>query len=104
MSENGTIHISMMKTGSVIYYFFLVKRGLIVYLAALKKGGYWGRTSALSYIGSYTPPPRLDVLAVLYRLHEHKCIHLLFNYLCVCVRTHVCVTSVLLHFVAVVMF
>ena len=35
--KTGNSHITMMKTGSVIY-FFLEKGGLIVYLAALKKG------------------------------------------------------------------
>ena len=37
MSENGTIHISMMKNW-VSHILFLRKRGLIVYLSALKKG------------------------------------------------------------------
>ena len=36
MSENETIHITMMKTGSVLY-FFLEKGAYIVYLAALGK-------------------------------------------------------------------
>ena len=35
--KNGAIHIPIKKNGSVIYS-FLGKRGLIVYLAALKKG------------------------------------------------------------------
>ena len=35
--KNGAIHIQIKKNGSVIYS-FLGKRGLIVYLAALKKG------------------------------------------------------------------
>ena len=37
MSENGTIHITMMKNW-ISHILFLRKRGLIVYLAALKKG------------------------------------------------------------------
>ena len=37
MSENGTIHITMMKKW-VTHILFLRKRGFIVYLAALKKG------------------------------------------------------------------
>ena len=37
MSENGTIHITMIKN-LVSHMFFLRKRGLIVYLAALKTG------------------------------------------------------------------
>ena len=37
MSENGTIHIKMMKNW-VSHILFLRKRGLIVYLAALKEG------------------------------------------------------------------
>ena len=37
MSENVIIHISMMKNW-VSHIFFLRKRGLVVYLAALKKG------------------------------------------------------------------
>ena len=56
MSENGTIHITMMKNW-VSHLLFLRKRGLILYLAA---GGYSGGTSVLchiSYIGSYPPPP-----------------------------------------------
>ena len=36
-SENGTIHITMMKNW-VSPILFLRKRGLILYLAALKKG------------------------------------------------------------------
>ena len=39
MSVNGTIHISMMKNW-VCHILFLRKRGLIVYLAALKKGAF----------------------------------------------------------------
>ena len=35
--ENGIIHISLMKNW-VGHYFFSEKRGLIVYLAVLKKG------------------------------------------------------------------
>ena len=38
MSENGTIHISMMKNWVSHVLFHRRKRGLIVYLAALKKG------------------------------------------------------------------
>ena len=38
--KNGAIHIPIKKNGSVIYS-FLGKRGLIVYLAALKKGAIW---------------------------------------------------------------
>ena len=37
MSENRAIQIPIKKNGSVIYS-FLRKRGLVVYLAALKKG------------------------------------------------------------------
>ena len=37
MSENGTIYISMMKNW-VSHILFLRQSGLIVYLAALKKG------------------------------------------------------------------
>ena len=37
MSENGTIHITMMKHW-VSHILFIRKRGLIVYLAALKEG------------------------------------------------------------------
>ena len=37
MSEDGTIHMTMMKNW-VHHILFLRKRGLIVYLAALKKG------------------------------------------------------------------
>ena len=37
MSKNGTIHITLMKNW-VSHILFLRKRGLIVYLAALKKG------------------------------------------------------------------
>ena len=37
MSENGNIHITMMKTW-VSHILFLRKGGLIVYLAALKRG------------------------------------------------------------------
>ena len=37
MSENGNIHITMMKNWVSHIFFFFRKRGLIVYLAALKK-------------------------------------------------------------------
>ena len=40
MSENETILISMMKNW-VSHIHFLKKRGLIVYLAALKKDAIW---------------------------------------------------------------
>ena len=60
MSENGTIHISMMKN-LVSHIFFLRKRGLIIYLAALKKGAIWAaHPYSLSYtacIGSNPLPP-----------------------------------------------
>ena len=51
MSENGTIHISMMKNW-VSYILFLGNGGLIIYLPALKKG-------AMSYMGATPPPPPL---------------------------------------------
>ena len=46
------------KNGSVIYS-FLGKRGLIVYLAALKKGAiiFGPHIRTMSYIGSYPPHP-----------------------------------------------
>ena len=43
MLEKGTIHITMMKNW-VNVILFLRERGLIVYLAALKKG-VWGNDS-----------------------------------------------------------
>ena len=52
MSENETIHITMMKNW-VSQILFLRKRQLIVYLAALKKGAIRAAQSVLSYIGSY---------------------------------------------------
>ena len=51
MSEKGTIHISMMKTGSVIY-FFLEKGGYRIPGSA-EKGGYSACTSVLCHIGQY---------------------------------------------------
>ena len=56
MSENGTIHITMMKN-CVSHILFLKKRGLIVYLAALKRGLFAPHIRTMSYIGSYPPPP-----------------------------------------------
>ena len=58
MSESGAIDISMMKNW-VSHIRFLRKRGLIAYLAALKRrlfGTHILRT--MTYIGSYPPPPR----------------------------------------------
>ena len=48
MSENGTIHITMMKNW-VSHVLFLRKRGLILYSAALKKEPH---IPTMSYIGS----------------------------------------------------
>ena len=49
--KNGVIHIPIKKNGSVIYS-FLGKWGLIVYLAAPKKGAI---RAAHPYHGSYPP-------------------------------------------------
>ena len=59
ISENGTIHITMMKNWAS-HIFFLRKRGFIVYLAALKKGAI---RAAHPYYVIYRvvtlpPPPR----------------------------------------------
>ena len=51
MSENGTIYITMMKKW-VSYILFLRKRGLIIYLAALKRGLFGPHICTMSYIGS----------------------------------------------------
>ena len=56
MSENGIIHITMMKNW-VSLILFLRKRGLIVHLAALKKGALGPHIRTMSYIGSTPPPP-----------------------------------------------
>ena len=53
--KNGAIHIPIKKNGSVIYS-FLGKRGLIVYLAALKKGAI---RAAHPYHVIYRGPPKL---------------------------------------------
>ena len=55
--KNGAIHIPIKKNGSVING-FLGKRGLIVYLAALR-GLFGPHILTMSYIGSYSPPPEL---------------------------------------------
>ena len=47
--KNGTIHIAMMKNW-VRYMLFYRIRGLIIYLAALEKGGYSAHTSVLCHI------------------------------------------------------
>ena len=57
MSENGTIHVTMMKNW-VSHILFLRKKGLIVYLAALKKGLFGTHIRTMSYIGS-NPTPRI---------------------------------------------
>ena len=55
MSENGTIHKTMMKNW-VSHILFLRKRGLIVYLAGLKKGAILRpQLPTMLYIGSYPP-------------------------------------------------
>ena len=51
MSENGTIHITMVKNW-VSNILFLRKRGLIVYLAALKWEPFASHIRTMSYIGS----------------------------------------------------
>ena len=56
MSENGTIHISMVKN-LVSNILFLRKGGLNVYLAALKRGLFGTHIRTMSYISSYPPPP-----------------------------------------------
>ena len=57
MPENGISHISMMKNW-VSHILFLRKRGLIVYLAALKRGAFRAaHPYYVIYIGSYPPPP-----------------------------------------------
>ena len=55
MSEKGIIHISMMNNWAS-HILFLRKRVLIVHLAALIKGGYFGtHIHTMSYIGSSAP-------------------------------------------------
>ena len=57
----------------VSHILFLRKRGLIVYLAALKRGLFAPHIRALSYIGSYTPPPpppEFDSCHKVWSLHE----------------------------------
>ena len=58
MSENWTIHITMMKN-VISHILFLRKRGLIIYLTALKSGLFapHRQIRTMSYIGSYPPPP-----------------------------------------------
>ena len=58
MSENRTIHISMMKNW-VSHLLFLRKRGLIISLAALKRGVIWSHIHTMSNIGSQCPTLRL---------------------------------------------
>ena len=55
-SENSTIHVTMMKNW-LSHILFFRKRGLIVYLAALKRGLFAPHIRTMSYIGSYPPPP-----------------------------------------------
>ena len=55
---NGTIHLPIKKNGSVIYSFF-GKRGLIVYLAALKKGAIRATHPYHVIYRELPPPPRV---------------------------------------------
>ena len=56
MSENRTIHITMMKCGSVIY-FFLEKEGLSYTWQHWERGLFCTHIRTMSNIGSYPPPP-----------------------------------------------
>ena len=56
----GSFIYQSRKNGSVIYS-FLGKRGLIIYLAALKRGLFGPHIRTMSYIGSYPPPPPPEV-------------------------------------------
>ena len=47
--KNGAFHIGIQKNWA-IHILFVEKRGPIIYLAALKKGGYSARTSILCHI------------------------------------------------------
>ena len=58
MSENGTIHISMMKNW-VSHILILRKRGFIVYLAALKKGAIRAAHPYYVIYRLLPPPPPL---------------------------------------------
>ena len=57
MSENGTIHITMMKNW-VSHILFLKKRGAYRIPGSAEKGDYSRRTSIHPY--SYPPPPSYD--------------------------------------------
>ena len=61
ISENGNIHITMMKNW-VSHILFLRKRGLIVYLAALKRGLFGPHIRTVSYIGSPPAPREIHIL------------------------------------------
>ena len=60
VSENGTIHITMIKTGSVIDFF--LEKGAYSISGSREKGGYSGRTYILSYKGCPPPPACLQQL------------------------------------------
>ena len=57
VNKMGPFIYQSMKNGSVINS-FLEKRGLIVYLAAQKRGLLGPHIRTMSYIGSTPPPPR----------------------------------------------
>ena len=68
MPENGTLHISMMKSW-VSHILFLRKMGLIVYMAALKRGLFGPHIRTMSY-GSYPPSELFTAAFTCYFFHR----------------------------------
>ena len=76
--KNGAIHIPIKKNGSVIYS-FLGKRGLIVYLAALKKGAIRAAHPYQVIYRELPPPPPPELLFYCARKASNKTIKVTGN-------------------------
>ena len=65
----GVVGVGTLMKNWVSHILFLRKGGLIIYLAALKRGLFAPHIRILSYIGSY-PPPEVDSCHKVWSLHE----------------------------------
>ena len=54
MSENGTIHITMMKNG--VSHILFLRKGAFHIPGSLEKGGYSARSSVLCHVQVVSPP------------------------------------------------
>ena len=71
------------KIGSVIYFLLKKKRGLIIYLAALKRGPFGTHICTIPYIGSYPPSAQQNIIfifsaSVMFSRMSHVSHHTLF--------------------------